>query len=31
MKLLDKALDFIQEKVGEIDIVVVTGDYSAHN
>jgi hypothetical protein len=31
MKLLDKALDFIQEKVSKIDIVVVTGDYSAHN
>jgi hypothetical protein len=31
IKLLDKALDYIQENINEIDVVIVTGDYSAHN
>jgi hypothetical protein len=31
MKLLDEALDYIQQNISKIDIVVVTGDYSAHN
>jgi 3',5'-cyclic AMP phosphodiesterase CpdA len=30
-KLLDKALDYIESNIPEIDIVIVTGDYSAHN
>ncbi len=28
---MDKALDYIQETITEVDIVIVTGDYSAHN
>jgi hypothetical protein len=31
MKLFDSAIDFIEKEIKDIDMFVVTGDFSAHN